>query len=82
MEPHNIGLALSGGGIRAMVFHLGLFKWLAENRLLEQIKRVSTVSGASLCVGMIYAHNDLKWPTNEEFLTTVLPSIKIGRAHV
>jgi len=44
--------------------------------LLEQVKRVSSVSGASLCVGMMYAHNDLKWPTSDEFLTTVLPSIK------
>ena len=59
MELHNIGIALSGGGIRATIFHLGLFKWLAENGLLEEVKRVSSVSGASLCVGLIYAHNDL-----------------------
>jgi len=76
MEKRNIGIALSGGGIRAMIFHLGIFKWLAKNQLLEQVKRVSSVSGASLCVGMIYAHNDLKWPTSEQFLTTVLPSIE------
>ena len=59
MELHNIGIALSGGGIRATIFHLGLFKWLAENELLEEVKRVSSVSGASLCVGLIYTHNDL-----------------------
>ena len=59
MELHNIGIALSGGGIRATIFHLGLFKWLAENGLLEEVKRVSSVSGASLCVGLIYAHNGL-----------------------
>jgi NTE family protein len=73
---HNIGIALSGGGIRAMIFHLGLFKWLAENKMLEQVKRISTVSGASLCVGMVYAHNNLKWPSSEQFLAKVLPSIE------
>ena len=76
IKHRNIGIALSGGGIRAMLFHLGLFKWLAENKLLEHVKRVSTVSGASFCVGMIYAHNGLEWPTSDEFLCLVLPKIK------
>lgn len=76
MKPKNIGLALSGGGIRAMIFHLGLFQWLAENNLLENIKRISSVSGASLCVGMIYSHNNLQWPTSEEFLAITMPTIK------
>ncbi len=60
MELHNIGIALSGGGIRATVFHLGVLKWMAERGALEEIKRVSSVSGASLCVGMVYAHNILQ----------------------
>lgn len=76
MKPQNIGIALSGGGIRAMVFHLGLFKWLAEQGLFEQIRKVSTVSGASLCVGMIYAHNNLEWPTSNGFLTKIMPTIE------
>lgn len=76
MELQNIGISLSGGGIRATIFHLGLFKWLAENKLLEKVKRVSSVSGASLCIGLIYSHNNLTWPSSEEFLSTVLPSIE------
>lgn len=76
MKMRNIGIALSGGGIRATIFHLGVFQWLADNKLFEEVRRVSSVSGASLCVGMIYTHNNLKWPTSEEFLTIVLPSIK------
>ena len=76
MELHNIGIALSGGGIRATVFHLGILKWMAERGALEEVKRVSSVSGASLCVGMVYAHNNLKWPTSKEFLNIVLPSIE------
>ena len=47
MKPHNIGIALSGGGIRATIFHLGLFRWLAEHEMLEEIKSISSVSGAS-----------------------------------
>ena len=76
MKLHNIGIALSGGGIRATIFHLGLFKWLAENGLLEEVKRVSSVSGASLSVGLIYTHNNLTWPTSKTFLSAVLPSIE------
>lgn len=76
MELKNIGIALSGGGIRATIFHLGLFKWLAEHGLLEKVKRVSSVSGASLCVGLIYSHNHLAWPSSEAFLSAVLPSIE------
>ena len=76
MKLQNIGIALSGGGIRAMLFHLGLFQWLAENKYLAQVKKVSSVSGASLCVGMIYAHSNLCWPSSEEFLSATLPSIK------
>lgn len=72
----NIGLALSGGGIRAMLFHLGIFKWLAEQGLMEQVKKVSTVSGASLCVGMIYSYSNLSWPTSDDFISKALPAIK------
>jgi len=75
IEIRNIGAALSGGGIRAMVFHLGFFKWLAEHGLFEQVRKISTVSGASLCVGMVYAHSNLVWPTSEIFLSKTLPSI-------
>lgn len=76
MELHNIGIALSGGGIRATIFHLGVLKWIAKKGALEEVKRVSSVSGGSLCIGMIYAHNNLIWPTSQEFLNTVLPSIE------
>jgi NTE family protein len=71
-----IGLALSGGGIRAAIFHLGILKWLAENKMLGDVRRISSVSGASLAIGLIYSHNSLKWPTDDEYLTRVLPEIE------
>ena len=47
------GLALSGGGVRAALFHIGVLARLAELDLLRQIKVLSTVSGGSL-VGVRY----------------------------
>lgn len=41
----NIGIALSGGGYRATVFHLGVLARLSEDNLLDQISFISTVSG-------------------------------------
>lgn len=71
-----IALALSGGGIRAMVFHLGVFKHLAERGLLEDVARVSTVSGGSLLVGLLLQQNQMRWPTSEQFLARSLPALR------
>tara|TARA_R110002111_G_scaffold240269_1_gene301957 strand:+ start:19336 stop:20517 length:1182 start_codon:yes stop_codon:yes gene_type:complete len=43
-----IGLCLSGGGFRAMIFHLGALIRLNELGLLEKINRFSSVSGGSI----------------------------------
>ena len=40
----NIGLALSGGGFRATVYHLGVLARLAEQDLLEKVTYISSVS--------------------------------------
>ena len=57
-----IGLALSGGGYRAMVFHVGALIRLNEVALLRKIKRVSSVSGGSITAGVIgTSWKDLKF---------------------
>jgi NTE family protein len=61
-----IGLALSGGGFRATVFHLGVLSRLAVESRLEDISFLSSVSGGSLTVGLLLALNDLRWPTSGE----------------
>lgn len=71
-----IGLALSGGGMRAAVYHLGVLKYLAEQHLLGSVAHISTVSGASICMGLIYGCNDNTWPDDETFLKNVLPKVK------
>ncbi len=70
-EDKKIGLALSGGGYRAAVFHLGMLSYMAENELLEKVTHISTVSGGSLVMGLIYKLNNYKWPSSEEYLSQV-----------
>ena len=67
-----IGMALSGGGFRAAVFHLGLLARLAEENRLEEVSFLSTVSGGSLCIGLIYAINDFSWPTSSEYRDKII----------
>jgi len=50
MAP-NKGLALSGGGYRASLFHLGALTRLHELGLLGQLTRISSVSGGSIVAG-------------------------------
>src|ERR1700741_2390344 len=52
LEP-GIGLALSGGGFRAMLFHAGALMRLNEFGLLAKINRVSSVSGGSIAAGCL-----------------------------
>lgn len=71
-----IGLALSGGGVRAAVFHLGVMKHLAEFNLLEQISQISTVSGGSLIAGAVFSEAAGQWPSSTQYLETIYPSLR------
>lgn len=71
-----IGIALSGGGVRATVFHLGILARLAEDDLLESISFISSVSGGSLAAGLVYGANDYTWPSSRKYLSEVLPAIR------
>lgn len=51
-EP-GMALCLSGGGYRAMLFHLGALWRLYEARLLESLQRISSVSGGSITAGVL-----------------------------
>src|SRR5215204_3460831 len=52
-----VGLCLSGGGYRAMVFHTGVLWRLYEAGLLKEVERISSVSGGSITAGVLA----LKW---------------------
>ena len=43
-----VGLALSGGGFRASLFHIGILARLAECRVLRRVEVLSCVSGGSI----------------------------------
>ena len=47
------GLALSGGGFRATLFHLGAIWRLNEMAMLPEIGRISSVSGGSILAGLM-----------------------------
>jgi NTE family protein len=68
-----LGLSLSGGGFRATVFHLGVLARLAEEGRLKDVTLLSTVSGGSLCVGLVYACNGFRWPASGDFVDNVVP---------
>lgn len=52
-----IGLALSGGGFRATLFHLGLIRFLRDADILRQVTHITSVSGGSIMA----AHLVLNW---------------------
>src|SRR5512133_3552735 len=56
-EP-GIGLCLSGGGYRAMLFHLGALWRLNQAGYLPRLARVSSVSGGSIVSGVLAQ----RWP--------------------
>ena len=76
MTSKCIGLALSGGGYRALVFHLGVLARLASDNLLEEVSFISTVSGGSLATALIYASNDYRWPSSQVYLDQIVPEIR------
>jgi NTE family protein len=53
-EP-GLGLCLSGGGYRAMLFHAGSLWRLNELGCLPDLKRISSVSGGSITAGVLGA---------------------------
>ena len=47
-KPAPIGLALSGGGFRASIFHLGVIRRLEELGIMKYVHTISAVSGDSI----------------------------------
>ena len=71
-----IGLALSGGGIRAAVFHLGVLHRLADEELLKSITQLSTVSGGSLAAAAIFANSKMQWPSSAYYRGRLYPALR------
>src|SRR3954470_16367622 len=70
-----IGICVSGGGYRAMLFHLGTFLRLFELGLLQRASRISSVSGGSITSATVA----LEWhrlETREDFFRHVVDPIR------
>lgn len=66
-----IALALSGGGARAMAFHLGCMRALHDRGLLERVAVLSTVSGGSV-IGACWAYWDCDFAEFDKRMITLL----------
>ena len=62
-----IGLALSGGGFRASLFHLGIIRRLAAEARLTEIWRIASVSGGSITAAHLLANWEKYNSSREEF---------------
>jgi NTE family protein len=61
-RPEAYGLALSGGGIRATLFHLGAIRRINEMGHLGDIDRIASVSGGAIATGLLAkSWKDLRW---------------------
>lgn len=59
-ERHGTALALSGGGYRAALFHLGALRRLNELGVLSKVDTISSVSGGSILSAHLATRVD--WP--------------------
>ncbi|SFM22009.1 NTE family protein [Desulfomicrobium norvegicum] len=72
-----IGLALSGGGARAIAFHLGCLRALEDLGLLSKVSVLSSVSGGSV-IAALYAYNDESFAEFENRVQTLLRKGLVG----
>lgn len=81
-----IGLALSGGGYRAMLYHAGAIRRLNELGLLPDLCEVASVSGGSITAGVLArAWNKLRFDAEgraanleEEFVAPLMRFAKVA----
>lgn len=73
-DPKPIGLCLSGGGSRAIAFHLGCLRALEKEGLLDKVSIISAVSGGSIIAAM-YAYSRDSF---EEFDRRVVELLRKG----
>jgi NTE family protein len=71
-----IGLALSGGGVRASAFHMGALRYLATNDLIKNVTFLSTVSGGSLVTGLLISKSRGTWPADLQSFEKAAAEVK------
>jgi len=66
-DRRGVALALSGGGYRAALFHLGALRRLNELGVLSRVDTISSVSGGSI-VSAHLAERVRHWPASGEVI--------------
>ena len=77
MNDIRIGLALSGGGARAMAFHLGCLRALHDRGVLDRVCVLSSVSGGSV-LAALWAYWDDDFEAFEQRVRQVLGTGFVG----
>ena len=72
-EQRNIGLSLSGGGSRAIAFHLGCLRALHDRNILNSVDVISSVSGGSI-IAALYAYTNCSFSEIEKRILNLLKS--------
>lgn len=71
MPDMKLGLCLSGGGSRAVAFHLGCLRALHDRGILTRVRALSSVSGGSI-IAALYAYYDEPFDAFEQRVHAVL----------
>lgn len=61
------GIALSGGGFRGTLYHLGVVRFLRDAGLLNQVSHITSVSGGSILGAHLALHWDQYTGSEREF---------------
>src|SRR4051812_32800005 len=62
-----IGLALSGGGFRGTLYHLGVIRFLRDAGILSSISHITSVSGGSILAAHLVQNWDRYNGSEQEF---------------
>lgn len=66
-----LGLALSGGGFRATLFHLGVVSFLRDQGVLAKVRSICSVSGGSILAAHMTVFWDKYTGSDEDFASAV-----------
>src|SRR5688572_23477263 len=84
IENPSLALCLSGGGLRATFFHLGMIKGLRETEIggtsaLSKVTEIYAVSGGSIFAAHLITNWDKYCGTDEEFEQAASDLYKVAK---
>ena len=71
-----LGLALSGGGFRATLYHLGVVRYLRDSGQLEHVSDIASVSGGTILAAHLVVNWDRYTGSDEEFAAASAELVK------